>query len=612
MEEEHFLALILKEKVQEPRCKEKLKEYCGSLKDAGLESGKVHEKLDVCEDGNAKDEKCKDLKNKIEGKCKEFKKKLEAALKNKPIENEKCEEYEPECHFLEGACIDELKEECSKLRNQCYELKREKVAEEVLLRALKGDLKEGKEKEEKCKEKLKKHCVILSSMSRELMQLCLASDKTCKDLIEVAKNKCNSLKPEVKEAVEKEVKSETCHSLLEQCYFYGPNCDKEEIQKNCEELKTQCEDEHDIVYTPPEQPWFPIQPRVSIIEEVGLEELYKAIAKEGILINKLKLPSMEDLIFLLSQKSSNRNFDDTKCKEINEDKENCEYLKELLGDSDYNCTNIEGECGKLKKEFKQKRKDLEERIKDTRLFNKNNGHSGAEIIPWHKLYPDFYGRKCAQLQSDCFFLTQYNNDLKTECDNIQAMCYSRGLNLAAYDVLESQMRGEFRDSRLDWIFQNGLNQCQKKLVKVCDKVKNQNHILLALCAHPKETCDILFDDIRDKTDQLKDILDITRDSPEEDHCLELEPECYKLKEDDRFLLGFCHTLKRNCRHLRESQHLKDLLLGEKKNLSDTTDCIEKVNDKCHYYSRKLYKQFELSCALKNDTCTIMTFNTSLQ
>ncbi|KAG4302073.1 hypothetical protein PCK1_001632 [Pneumocystis canis] len=277
--EEELLALILKEKVDQNNCKKKLKEYCGSLKDAELTSEKVHKKLeDYCEnDGKAKENKCNDLKDKIEKKCREFKEKLGKAVENIFIEKN-CLEYEPQCHFLEGACIDVLKEECSKLRNQCYGLKRDKVAEEVLLRALKGGLKKPANQ---CEEKLKEKCKRLSGFSKELMQLCLHSEGTCKHLKEEAKKKCDSLEAELKKALEKDaknLKNETCHPLLEQCHFYGPNCEEKDGLE-CEKLRTTCEEEHNIVYTPPEEPWFPIQPMPGITDKIGLEELYNEAAK---------------------------------------------------------------------------------------------------------------------------------------------------------------------------------------------------------------------------------------------------------------------------------------------------------------------------------------------
>ncbi|KAG4302429.1 hypothetical protein PCK1_001265, partial [Pneumocystis canis] len=368
--EENFLALILKGNTQKDKCETELENYCQSLHNAKLESKQVHEKLkDYCEnDGKMKDGKCTGLKEKIEGKCTEFKGKLEEAL-GKPFTEENCDKYEPQCHFLEGACIDVLKEKCSKLRNQCYGLKRDKVAKEVLLRALKGELKE---KNDQCKDKLKEECKKLNGFSKELMQLCLDSDKTCENL-------------------------------------------KEEAKKKCKSLEKECEEKYDIVYTPPEEPWIPIQPMPDTADKVGLEELYNEAAKLGLLIEGLH-PSMEDLLLYLSQKD-NGDFDKNECeKQIN----NCEYLKGLSGDSEYKCSKIDGECKKLEGKLKDRRKTLERRIKESNLFDGKNGDGNAEIISWHKLYSDFYGKRCAQLQSGCFFLSRYNNNLTAACENVQA------------------------------------------------------------------------------------------------------------------------------------------------------------------------------------------------
>ncbi|KAG5436824.1 hypothetical protein PCANB_001944, partial [Pneumocystis canis] len=506
--EEELLALILKEKVEETHCKTQLGEYCKSLKDAKLESEKVHGNLkEYCKnDGKANEDKCEQLETKIKEKCGALKKGLEAAFGDQLFDKKNCDKYEPQCHFLEGACSSELTGECSKLRNQCYGLKRDKVAQEVLLRALKGELTK-----DQCEEKLKEKCKRLNGFSKELMRLCLHSEGTCKHLEEEAKNKCTSLKKEVKEV--ENIEKGTCHSLLKQCYFYGSNCKDKETKTKCEELKTHCEDKHDIMYTPPEEPWFPIQPMPDIADKVGLEELYNEAAKLGLLIEGLRT-NMDDFLLYLSQKSDDGNFDEDECKA---QKEKCNYLKGLSGDLSYNCTNIDGECKRLKTELQQKRDNLEGRIKRTKLFNENNGHGRAETIPWHKLKPDLNGRNCAELQSDCFFLSRYNNDLTPACDNVQAMCYSRGLNLAAYEVLESQMRGILN------IFNTENHECEKKLVKVCSGVKNQSYHLLALCSYPEETCSSLSDEILDKTYQLDHILGFTRDFPEEHDCLELEP-----------------------------------------------------------------------------------------
>ncbi|KAG4302667.1 hypothetical protein PCK1_001022 [Pneumocystis canis] len=514
--EEEFLAFILKEKVNKAECENKLEKYCKSLKNAELTSEKVHEKLKgVCEDGKIKDEKnkCKRLEENIKNKCTKFKNELETALKESFTEKN-CSEYEQKCLFL-GACLEDVTEKCSKLRNRCYLMKRMNIADEIALRVLKGNLKKekGKEPKNQCKEKLGEHCPILSKMSQELMEKCLDSEKACQSLITEAEKKCASLKTEAEKAV-KDVNNKTCLLLLKECYFYGPNCE-DEIQKNCEKLKTKCEDEHDIIYIPPEEPWFPIQPMPDITDKVGLEKLYNEAAKLGLLIEGLRT-SMDDLILYLSQKSGDERFDAGECEK---QKDNCEYLKKLSGDSTYNCTNIDKECKRLEDELQ--RGNLEERIQKIKLFDGNKSPGNAKTIPWHKLNSDIYGRNCAQLQSDCFFLTRYKNDLTPACENIQAMCYKRGLDTAAYEILESKMRG-FRDSEQDG-FQKWSKKCQKKLIEVCKGVRNQSYHLLALCLEPKETCSSLSDDILDKTYELNHILGFTRDSPEKHDCLKLEP-----------------------------------------------------------------------------------------
>ncbi|KAG4301505.1 hypothetical protein PCK1_002235, partial [Pneumocystis canis] len=310
MGEEHFLALILKEHAMSDRCKDKLGNYCKALYDAELKVENVDIKLkDVCENEKVKGDKCEKLETKIEKKCETLKNELEDVLKERPVKNENCETYEPQCLFLGGACPNELTEKCSELRNRCYSMKRMNVALEILVRALKEELK--KENKE-CEEKLKKHCIYLASMSRELLWRCLNVKETCENLVDVAKKKCTSLETKVKEPVEK-VKNDTCHSLLEECHFYGPNCKEDEkIKTKCDQLKKKCDEDYDIVYTPPEGPFIPIYPRVTIIEKVGLEKLYQEMAKKGVLIEKAPF-SVEDLILFLSQKEKGE-FDDTKCK----------------------------------------------------------------------------------------------------------------------------------------------------------------------------------------------------------------------------------------------------------------------------------------------------------
>ncbi|KAG4302076.1 hypothetical protein PCK1_001635 [Pneumocystis canis] len=355
--EEHLLALILKEKaVDDGECKRKLEQYCKSLHNANLKSEDIHDKLKgYCKGGNAETEKCKTLAQNVKEKCEKLKTALEEALKtaldgkNQPFNETVCEKHEHECLFLEGADPTNLKDKCSKLRTKCYERKRQKVRDEVLMRALKGALKE--KGDEDCKTALKAHCVTLGPMSSDLMQACLM-DKTCEQLIIQAQGKCDPLKKEVNKALNN-VDKKTCLPLLEKCYFYSPNCKEKEVQEKCDELKKKCE-KHDVEYMPPEGPFIPIDPTVTVLDRVGLDMLYKEAAKEGVLIERLSDLTMENLIFFLGQKADG-DFDDKTCQEAV--KKDCEYLKTLTGEKNdnYKC---EDKCGQLNGKVNEKHDSL--------------------------------------------------------------------------------------------------------------------------------------------------------------------------------------------------------------------------------------------------------------
>ncbi|KAG4300565.1 hypothetical protein PCK1_003176, partial [Pneumocystis canis] len=459
--EEHLLALILKENgLEEDQCKSDLKTYCKSLNDANLKSEDIHDKLKgYCKDGGEANEgKCKTLKQEVEKKCEKLKTALKTALENKPFSETDCEKHEPQCLFLEGADPTNLKEPCSNLRTKCYELRRRRVRDKVLMRALKGELKEGGN--ENCKTALKEHCVKLAPMSPDLMQACLLVDGTCTQLAIQAQGKCTSLKKDVDEALPKLEKNDTqsCHSLLEKCHFYGPNCNDKE-KPECEKLTSECE-KHDVEYMPPEGPFIPIDPTVTVLDKVGLDALYKEAAKEGVLIERLSELTTENLLLFMYQKADG-DFDDKTCKEAVKD-DKCDYLKTLTGEKDdkYDC---EAKCDELNGKLTTNRDSLKNSIKGKHyLFGRNN-NADSKLLGWHEMQPTIVSDYCAELESQCFYLDRHSksNELKIICQNVRAMCYKRGLNDVAYEELESQMRGYFVDySGDDW-----LNKCQKNLTE---------------------------------------------------------------------------------------------------------------------------------------------------
>ncbi|KAG4303482.1 hypothetical protein PCK1_000446 [Pneumocystis canis] len=532
VEAEHLLALILKEEgLEKSQCKQKLGKYCEDLKNANLTSKDIHDKLtDYCkEEGKAEDGKCDGLKAKVEAKCTALKEALDKALKTElgkqPFTETVCEKHEHECLFLEGADPDNLKDKCSKLRTKCYERKRQKVRDKVLMRALKGELKEGGN--EDCEKALKGHCVKLGPMSTDLMQACLSVDNgTCQQLVNLAQTTCVPLKKDVDDALKKleqndKFDKQTCLPLLEECYFYSPNCKEDDKEKpECEKLKKQCE-EKDVEYMPPEGPFIPIDPTVTVLERVGLDMLYKEAAKEGVLIERLSELTTDNLIFFLGQ-NNDGNFDVDECKtKVAKD---CNYLKTLTGEK--NNDKCEDKCTNLNGKLTNKHDSLKESIKKNYFFGNNKDDADSKLLGWHEMQPDIITDDCEELESQCFYWDRYDKKLKEACQNVRAMCYKRGLNDVAYEELESQMRGYFDYSGNidDWS-----KECQKNLTKICDKVKHQSVELLSLCIQPKETCVLLQRDIQDKTYQLTKPLTFLRDSPKKEECIELGTRCNLLQ-----------------------------------------------------------------------------------
>ncbi|KTW25432.1 hypothetical protein T552_03748, partial [Pneumocystis carinii B80] len=318
IKEEHLLAFIVKDKYSnEQQCKEELKKYCEELKkiDGGSD---VNDKVKgLCGgDDKKRDEKCTGLKAKVEAEIDNFDAELQDELGK--LKDEDCKKYEEKCILLEETDYDDIKNDCVKLREGCYELKRKKVGEELLLRALGKDVKNGE-----CEKKMKDVCPVLSRESDELMSFCLDPTKTCQALKKKSEEVCKLLEKELDKK-----SSEKCHERLEKCHFYGEAC----TQTKCDEDKKQCEGKG-FTYKAPESDFSPVKPRASLLRSIGLDDVYKNAEKDGILIGRqgVDLPKtfgdnlVQDLLLVLSQDENDKK-PDKKCKKA---LEKCDASKHL-------------------------------------------------------------------------------------------------------------------------------------------------------------------------------------------------------------------------------------------------------------------------------------------
>ncbi|KTW25516.1 uncharacterized protein T551_03710, partial [Pneumocystis jirovecii RU7] len=611
--EERLFALITKEDYSDvAKCKNKIKEYCDGLKNASLTSEKVHKKLkNFCNDGK-EEKKCEELKTNIEKKCNTFKDKLKTAAvkETSALKDEDCKENEQECLFLEGACSKELKDDCNTLRNKCYQKKRDKVAEDALLRAVRG----GLTSEATCQGRLKEVCIELSQKSDELTKLCLYQEMSCKTFVSKKQEKCNSLEQEVKEALKKnsELRGK-CLPLLEQCYFHRGNCegdkskcseptnqDCKEYIPDCDKLEEECEKQN-IIYTHPGPDFNPTKAEPTVAEDIGLEELYKEAEKDGIFIGKNHLRDATALLALLIENSNDA---EKKCNEVLKDKcknshehEALEKLCNKTNPSDYK----KKKCEELEKDIRKTCDILTSKLISNRLFDAVNSK-----VEWGKLPTFLSDEECAKLESYCFYFKERCPDVKEACMNVRAACYKRGLDARANKVLQENMRGMLHGSNKSW-----LEKFQQELVKVCKELKENkenfpNDELFVLCVQPAKAARLLTHDHQMKVIFLRQQLDQKRDFPTDKDCKELGKKCQDLGKDSKEITWPCHTLEQQCNRLGTTEILKQVLLNEHKDTLKTHEnCVTYLKEKCNKWSRRGNDRFSFVCVFQNTTCKLM-------
>ncbi|KTW25464.1 uncharacterized protein T551_03743, partial [Pneumocystis jirovecii RU7] len=595
-EEIHLFALIVeKDHSNSQECKKKLEKYCKELISANLSVVHVHKKLkDLCVK-EKQEEKCQKLTNEITKICNDLPTKIQAAYQNPLSSN--CIEYEQQCLFLERACSNDITENCNKLRNVCYQKKRDDVALEILLRALKeGNLKE----QNKCKEDIAKKCPELSKESDELMLKCLSVDETCTNLIKLIETRCKSLKTDITTAFKSQDKlKEKCPLLLEQCHFYKTNCGTD--KPDCDKLINSCK-KKEVTYIAPGSSFNPIEPETTLVEQIGLKELYEEAKKEGVFIGK---PSATDatalLAFLIQDKTLSASENKGKCEEIL--KKRCEkfknhiVLKDLCNDKN---PSEEGKkkCNNLDQELAEYIKTISIKINKHLL-----GSDPKKFIKWHELITFLTERDCTWLLSDCFYL-QDQTPVDKECKNLRAACYKKGRNALANQALQDMLRGKLHESNGTWF-----GTLLKELVNACVNLKEKNDELFTLCVLPRETAFTLLADLQIKVEILQGYLNEKRDFPKKEDCKELLKKCEDLGHDSKEIEWPCHTLKYHCDRLKNIEKLEEKLLAEKtKSLDNFDSCVEKIGQQCYEWNRRGKTKFILACVTQNTTCKILTKN----
>ncbi|KTW30574.1 uncharacterized protein T551_01857, partial [Pneumocystis jirovecii RU7] len=600
-EEVRLFALILKKNaLEESKCEENLKNYLETLKNATLELKNVHKKLNNLNENEKIKAKCKEIKTKIQDKCTGFEKKIEDEVKKQSTEltNDDCKANEQQCTFLEEACPNDLTKNCNKLRNLCYQKERERVAEKALLKGLSGALKN----KDTCKKKIEDICIFLKQESDELMILCLNQETTCNTLVEKAKSKCSSLKQKIENLLTKDNELEKkCSQLLSECYFYGQNCEND--PPKCDNLEKKCK-KKSIIYTAMDLNFDPTKPETTLIEKIGLEDLYTDALKKGVYIGRPPPKGEIALLALLTLDLSDSNKVDNrqqKCEqllgEVCKNPQKHKVLQELCKNK---AVTEEGKkkCKELGKELAKHAQDVSEKIIKYLIISNPN-----KLTSWHELYTFISKKECVRLQSDCFYL-KGQDSLEKLCDNLKAACYKKGLEALANKALQDKLRGKLHGSNGTW-FEN----LQKSLVEVCKELKGKSDELFVLCVQPKKAALVLSTDLRFRAIFLREQLNEKRDYPTGKDCIELKEECSVLIQDSEEIKWPCNTLNEHCIRLEGIKQLEKELLEENKGyLKDEKKCKEEAGKRCEKWLRRGNNKFSFVCSVLELACMKITAN----
>ncbi|KAG5513089.1 hypothetical protein PMAC_003407 [Pneumocystis sp. 'macacae'] len=386
--------------------------------------------------------------------------------------------------------------------------------EEILLALI---LKEDAVDQKRCKEKLKEYCKALADAKLEpvkvhqkLGEIC-TNDAKCTNLQAKINPKCILLKNELEKILPKGssgLTDEICKNNEQQCVFLEETCSNDLVENcnkssfegtnNCGALKTDveaalveedklrenacpllkrcyfyvanCKEEHMIKCTTPGPHFDPTMLEPLITEDIGLEELYKEVAREGILIGKpLQADTTALLSLLVQSPQKHKNSED-------------------LCDKDKPNGNGTKKCEDLEKDIQETCTFLTPKVINNRLFDKKNAHNG--IVKWEKLPTFLSNEECARLESYCFYFG--------------GSCPDGEKVLEVCKELKEENKGTFPYDEL-----------------------------LVLCVQPLKALRLLTHDHQMRTVFLREQLDKKRDFPGDKDCKEwpcytLEQQCERL------------------------------------------------------------------------------------
>nr|CAH17899.1 Major Surface Glycoprotein type II (MSR), putative [Pneumocystis carinii] len=584
VKDEEIVVYILQEDYEkdEEKCKSKLKEYCEELKGIDSELNKVHSKIkEICGDI---DKKCRETKAKIQKKVEETAN-LVTDYMSRSISYKECDQYYQTCMFYEPTKEKDVLGFCSLLRYFCYFLRDTDMRNEVILRAVSTSISGSKD----FAEKRQNNCPTLIKQSNDLALFCL-EDISLENFNKSIDGFCNSLN----DFIDNDKKEEVCHEKLGIYPLLKERCE----EKN-EKLKELCKVKN-ITYRPPVKDFNPIEPEMTLLEDIDLENLYKEGRNRGLILGALE-KTLDDMLIFLSRNSKPDEMEE-KCNNVLNTR--CTYLKTISSKFMELCENSN------KKEKCKDISKMTDRCTKLRIRLYVDGTStkfkdNSELLSYDKFSTSFTEDECLEVMSDFFFIRRpCEPNMNNEYQNIIIACYKKKEDQLFIKLIGSELyklnKLESNDERF--------NKCQKIVLEKCATFKNNNVGIFMRCLRPKEICLRFEKIISSQLKDLEQVLNTVRDSPNEKDCIKLKEDCEGILKDLGLNNGKCVTLKERCEYFKVTRELKYAFLKEKSDaLADNEKCMKALKDKCDKLPKVMGGGglYHVSCALPEETCKFM-------
>ncbi|KTW27260.1 uncharacterized protein T551_03254 [Pneumocystis jirovecii RU7] len=548
----------------------------------------------------------------------------------KDLPNEECTKLETECFFLENVSLDSIFKLCNEIRQFCYMIGRQNVADYILLKALYGFL----DTYDSCKSKIEEICLLLSVESDELLYKCLLKETTCMDLVNINKNKCIPLKRKIETTNDRKTLKADCLQLFYECGMHSPNCKDVGPTVNSQELYLENKESCSSLSITdiPNHNRFPLTEQgVFFKETLGLSNIYAYARLYGINISK-RTTALNISYFLqllsqdfLSQDPLPGNLEDsyalkTKCEKIL--RNNCSSFTYLFYEFNLECQKVNNNkisetCKELGKKMKENCHNLKETLMN-KVFNYNISimhYAAISYISWKQLQHDaLTDQQCSNLQSECFYLERScYHVLYFLCSNLRSLCYKKSRDAVAITVLSDTLGESLYKILNNKLNNNLLDHCIDLLLKKYQNI-NKNKDLIRKILYPKETCIKLIKDFKNKCLTTKNNLEKSTMSfliaSKVNVCETLGLQCKQLTQDCYIILkNSCDAFHKRCNLIKESNELIHYMLKIKNNpLKDEDICKKKLKELC--LSRNLNDKLTTNiCNNKAWACRIMVMYT---